>query len=122
MIVIEEIGDYIKYECPISQSVIIFVLEHLLNNTFNVKFSEMSINWEQPKLFINLLKYSLDDVQNKYHIENLIQTVSVEEWNLMKKENFSVIKEYIIDEIACVDISCDIENSLQNIVDNLFRE
>ncbi len=122
MIVIEEIGDYIKYECPISQSVIIIVLEHFLNNTFNIKFSEMSINWEQPKLFINLLKYSLDDVQNKYHIENLIQTVSAEEWNLMKKENFSVIKEYKIDEIACVDISCDIENSLQNIVDNLFRE
>lgn len=122
MIVIEEIGDYIKYECPISQSVIIFVLEHLLNNTFNLKFSEMSINWEQPKLFINLLKYSLDDVQNKYHIESLIQTVSVEEWNLMKKENFTVIKEYNIDEIACIDISCDIENSLQNIVDNLFRE
>jgi hypothetical protein len=122
MIVIEEIGDYIKYECPISQSVIIFVLEHLLNNTFNLKFSEMNINWEQPKLFINLLKYSLDDVQNKYHIEDLIQTVSVEEWNLMKKENFTVIKEYNIDEIACIDISCDIENSLQNIVDNLFRE
>ncbi len=122
MIVIEEIGDYIKYECPISQSVIIFVLEHLLNNTFNLKFSEMSINWEQPKLFINLLKYSLDDVQIKYHIESIIQTVSAEEWNLMKKENFSVIKEYKIDEIACVDIYCDIENSLQNIVDNLFKD
>ena len=122
MIVIEEIGDYIKYECPISQSVIIFVLEHLLNNTFNLKFSEMSINWEQPKLFINLLKYSLDDIQIKYHIESIIQTVSAEEWNLMKKENFSVIKEYKIDEIACVDIYCDIENSLQNIVDNLFKD
>lgn len=122
MIVTEEIGDYIKYECPISHSVIIFLLEHLLNNTFNLKFSEMNINWEQPKLFINLLKYSIDDVQNKYHIENLIQTVSVEEWDLMKKENFTVIKKYKIDEIECVDISCDIELSLQNIIDNLFRE
>lgn len=122
MIITEEIGDYIKYKCPISQTVIIFILEHLLNNTFNIKFSEIIVNWEQPKLFINLLKYSLDDVQNKYHIEKLIQTVSKDEWKLMKKENFVIIKEYKIDKLDCVDISCDIENSLQYIIDNLFGE
>ena len=125
MILIEEFGDYIKYECPISNSIIIYQLEKINKDIYNVKFSDLDINWTMPKLVINILKFSFNDLQTKYHIENFIQTITKEEFNSMdfeKKEKYIIIKEIMMDDILCVEISCNIESALLNIVDNLFRE
>lgn len=125
MILIEEFGDYIKYECPISNSIIIYQLEKINKDIYNVKFSDLDINWTMPKLVINILKFSFDDLQTKYHIENFIQTITKEEFKSMdfeKKEKYIIIKEIMMDDILCVEISCNIESALLNIVDNLFRE
>ena len=125
MISIEEFGDYIKYECPMSNTIIIYQLEKISKDTFNVKFSDLDINWTMPKLVINILKFSIDDLQTKYHICNFIQTITKEEFESIdaeKKEKYIVINEYKIDDIIYVEISCDIESALINIVNNLFRE
>ena len=125
MISNEEFGDYIKYECPVSNTIIIYQLEKIKKDIYNVKFSDLDINWEIPKLVINILKFSIDDLQTKYHIENFIQTITKEEFESIdaeKKEKYIVINAYKIDDIIYVEISCDIESALLNIVNNLFRE
>jgi hypothetical protein len=125
MISIEEFGDYIKYECPVSNNIIIYQLEKIKKDIYNVKFSDLEINWTMPKLVINILKFSIDDLQTKYHIENFIQTITKEEFESIdaeKKEKYIVTNEYKIDDIIYVEISCDIESALINIVNNLFRE
>ena len=97
MISIEEFGDYIKYECPLSNTLIIYQLEKISEDFYNVKFSDLDINWTMPKLVINILKFSIDDLQTKYHIEKFIQTITKEEFESIdaeKKEKYIIINEY----------------------------
>jgi len=125
MISIEEFGDYIKYECPLSNTLLIYQLEKISKDFYNVTFSDLDINWTMPKLVINILKFSIDDLQTKYHIEKFIQTITKEEFESIdaeKKEKYIIIDEYKINDVFHVDISCDIESALINIVENLFRE
>lgn len=125
MISIEEFGDYIKYECPLSNTLLIYQLEKISKDFYNVTFSDLDINWTMPKLVINILKFSIDDLQTKYHIEKFIQTITKEEFESIdaeKKEKYIIINEYKINDVFHVDISCDIESALINIVENLFRE
>lgn len=122
MIQIEEIGLYIKFECLISNSTLVFMLEKLEGDIYNVKIFDIDINWSMPKLFINLIKYSIDNLQTKYEINNLIHTVCKDEWEFLKNNNYIIVKEYEIDGNTYIDIACDIKIALENIVINLFRD
>ena len=119
MIIIDELGDYIKYKCPLSNSTITFKLEKILTK-YNVKIDEMNINWSIPKLFINLIKYFIDDLQKKYEIESFIQTILKDEWAIIKNDSYNIITEYEDNGEELLDISCNIDIALQNIINNLL--
>ena len=47
----EEIGNNIKYSCKLSKSHIIFI-----NHINYIFLDDLELNWNQPKLVINLMK------------------------------------------------------------------
>lgn len=104
----EILANHIKYVCNISKSNIIF---EIINNT--LKINNMSFEWKLPKLILNLINYSINDIINKNNnLQKFNYCVSKEDYEYLDK-NIWIIKNEC-DEYY--ELECDIKNSIDNII------
>jgi len=104
----EIISNHIRYICNISKSYIIF---EIIKNT--LKINDISFNWDVPKLVLNLINYSINDIiKIKTNLEKLTYYVSKDDYKLLNKEKWNVKKIY--DDYY--ELECDINDSIENII------
>jgi hypothetical protein len=104
---IEELSNFTTYKCNISES---FIMYEINNKTLTINNSYF--NWEYPKLIMNLLMYSFNNIIEKNKLENFIYTILKQEYNLLDKTKWNIIKEY--DD--SYDLECPIDIALENVL------
>ena len=107
IISIEELSNFTTYKCNISESIIMYEINNktlTINNTY--------FNWEYPKLIMNLLMYSFNNIIEKNKLENFLYTILKQEYNLLDKTKWNIIKEY--DD--SYDLECPIDIALENVL------
>lgn len=104
----EIISNHIRYICNISKSYIIF---EIIRNT--LKINDISFNWDMPKLVLNLINYSINDIiKFKTNLEKFTYYVSKEDYEFLNKEKWDVKNSY--DDYY--ELECDINDSIENII------
>ena len=112
----EEIGDFMNYTCNISKSYIVFEKN---NDTKSISINNSKLDWDEPKLAINLLNYSLNDIRKNIDIHYFIHTIIKDEEKLLDMTKWQIIKDdNIILELKCNINDC-VENVLHGFVHNL---
>lgn len=107
------IGDYVKYSCKISKSYIMF---RLYNNTSYLEHNVL--DWKYPKLIMNLIKYSFDDIVDKYkNIKYFIYHININELEYIDTTKFS---QSVYDDI--VELKCDMENAFENFIKGFITQ
>ena len=107
IITIEQLGDYINYTCNITKSFIIF---EKINDTLSI--NNTSLDWNEPKLTINLLNFSLNDVIKKVNVKYFIYSIMKDEQHLLDMTKWEIVK----DDNIILELKCPIENSIENVL------
>jgi hypothetical protein len=109
LINIEKLGDMIKYTCKLSDSYLIFMMfsvdEYIL-------LHETNLNWNEPKLAINLLNFSFNDIK-KYNFNNFryyvcmleMEYIDIKKWTIVMQDEFQTMLE------------CEIKDAFDNIME-----
>lgn len=104
----ENIGNHIKYNCNISKSYIIFEINE---NTLNI--NNMFFEWEMPKLVLNLINYSINDIIKKNNnLQKFIYCVTIEDYDFLDKTHWNVLNKFG----DHYELECDIINAVENIL------
>jgi hypothetical protein len=106
----DEIGDNIRFTCILSKSYITFI-----NCPTCVFLDEIELNWDQPKLVINLLKYSFEDINSKfkkqfryYVLISEVEYININNWKIVEKND----NKYLLE--------CDLNEAFYNIIEGLL--
>lgn len=105
----EQIGNYISYTCHISKSYIVFERN---NNTNSITINNTDLDWNELKLTINLVNYSLNSISKENNIKYFIHTIMKDEMKLMELSKWEIIK----DDGNIVELRCNIENCSENVL------
>ncbi len=105
----EQIGNYISYTCHISKSYIIFETN---NDTNSITINNTDLDWNEPKLTINLLNHSLNNITKENNIKYFIHTIMKDEIKLLNLSKWEIIK----DDGIIVELRCNIENCPENVL------
>jgi len=105
----EEIGDYISYTCNISKSYIIFFRN---NDTHSISINNIDLDWNEPKLTINLLNHSLKNIIKENSMKYFIHTIMKDEMHLMDMTKWEIIK----DDTIILDLRCELKNCVENVL------
>ena len=107
----DEMGDYISYTCNITKSYIVFEKN---KNTQSISINNSEFDWNEPKLTLNLLNYSLNDIitKNKNNIKYFIHIIMKDEQNLMDMTKWEIIK----DDGIILDLRCNIDNCAEYVL------
>jgi len=97
IITIDELSNLKKYTCNISKSTIIFEINNKI-----LLFNYVEFNWEYPKLVLNLLMYSFNDIIKKNKFDKFKYLISREDYKYLDKEKWTLIK----DEKDCINKDC----------------
>lgn len=112
IITFDEMGDYLCYRCNISESFIVFEKD-IKNNAVNINNTKFI--WNEPKLVMNLLNFSLNDLISKFtniEIKYFTYTVMKDDLNLLDITKWTIIK----DDNIIVDLRCDLDDCFENVM------
>ncbi len=108
LINIEKLGDMIKYTCKITQSYLIFLMfsvdEYIL-------LHESSLNWNEPKLVINLLNFAFNDIK-KYNLNNFRYYVCMLEMEYIDMNKWTIVMQ---DEYQTM-LECELKDAFDNVM------
>jgi len=108
IITFETLFNHIRYMCNISKSQIIFEID---NNI--LKINDMNFNWDFPKLVLNLINYSINDIIKKNNqLQKFTYCVGKEDYEFLDKKHWVILNKYE----DYYEIECDINNSVENIL------
>ena len=112
IITIDELSNLRKYTCNISKSNIIFEINNKI-----LSFNYVEFNWEYPKLVLNLMMYSFNDIIKKNKFDKFKYLISKDDYTYLDKENWNVIK----DEDDCVELECPVDLAFENIMQGFIN-
>ena len=108
LINIEKLGDMIKYTCKITESYLIFLMfsvdEYIL-------LHESSLNWNEPKLVINLLNFAFNDIK-KYNPNNFRYYVCMLELEYIDMNKWTIVMQ---DEYQTM-LECEFKDAFDNVM------
>jgi hypothetical protein len=107
IIISEELSNFIKYDCQISKSYIIYEINHKI-----LSFSDVNFNWEYPKLVLNLIMYSFNDIIKKHKFDKFQYNILESEYEFLNKEKWEILDK----KNDVYDLSCPIDIALENIL------
>ena len=107
IITTEHIGNYINYICNISKS---FVTFEKKDN--NLRINNTNLDWDEPKLAIHILNYSLTDVIKKINVKYFLHTIKKDEQHVLDMTKWTIIE----DDDIILELRCPIENSVENVL------
>jgi len=108
IITAEIISNHIRYICNISKSYIIF---EIIKNT--LKINDISFNWNIPKLVLNLINYSINDIiNNNNNLEKFTYNVNKDDYEILNKQKWDIKNSY--DEYY--ELECNINDCIENII------
>jgi hypothetical protein len=113
----DEFGDFYYYTCNISKSFIIFEK--------NIKNSSISINntdfkWNEPKLVLNLLNYSFNDIIPKLknlNINYFVYTVMKDDLTFLDMTKWNILT----DDNITVDLQCNLDECFENVIKGFIQ-
>ncbi len=109
IIEIEKLGDMIKYTCKLTGSYLIFLMfsvdEYIL-------LHESSLNWNEPKLSINLLNFAFNDIK-KFNLNNFryyvcmleMEYIDISKWTIVMQDEFQTMLE------------CELKDAFDNVME-----
>ncbi len=108
LINIEKLGDMIKYTCKITESYLIFLMfsvdEYIL-------LHESSLDWNEPKLVINLLNFAFNDIK-KYNLNNFRYYVCMLEMEYIDMNKWTIVMQ---DEYQTM-LECEFKDAFDNVM------
>ncbi len=109
LITIDKLGDMIKFECKLSNSNILF----LINSSY-IFHDECDLNWDEPKLVINLLNFAFTNILSNYpNIDKFRYYISINDWDYIDKKRWTIIETNNITML----LECDLKDAFENIMD-----
>ena len=73
----------------------------------------MNFNWDFPKLVLNLINYSINDIIKKNNqLQKFTYCVGKEDYEFLDKKHWVILNKYE----DYYEIECDINNSVENIL------
>jgi hypothetical protein len=113
LIDIDKLGDMIKYTCKLTKSYLVFMIHSVDNYAL---LHESDLNWQEPKLIVNLLNYAFNDIQ-KYNLNDFRYYVSMLELEYINMDKWTIV---IQDEFESL-LECKIVDAFDNIMDGFNR-
>ncbi len=108
LINIEKLGDMIKYTCKITESYLIFLMfsvdEYIL-------LHESSLDWNEPKLVINLLNFAFNDIK-KCNLNNFRYYVCMLEMEYIDMNKWTIVMQ---DEYQTM-LECEFKDAFDNVM------
>jgi len=112
----EKINNYYYYTCSISKSFIIFDKNNDVISIYDTNF-----NWNEPKLVMNLLNFSLGDIIAKSKnicVKYFSYIILKNELDLLNKDKWNIIK----DDNTQIELQCNIEDCLENVISGFLLD
>jgi hypothetical protein len=110
---VEKLGDMIKYTCKITKSYVIFLMYEVDDY---VLFHESDMNWQEPKLIINLLNFAFNDIQ-KYNFNDFRYYVSMLEMEYIDMTKWTIVMQNEYESL----LECKLNNAFDNVMDGFYR-
>ncbi len=113
LIDVEKLGDMIKYTCKLTKSYLVFLLYSVDDY---VLLHELDLNWEEPKLTINLLNFAFNHIQKynfydfRYYVSMLeLEYIDIKKWTIVTQDEHESLLE------------CELKNAFDNIMDGFNK-
>jgi hypothetical protein len=113
LIEFEKLGDMIKYTCKITKSYVVFLM-YIVDDY--VLLQESDLNWQEPKLIINLLNFAFNDIQ-KYDFIDFRYYVSMLEMEYIDMNKWTIVMQ---DEHESL-LECQLKHAFDKIMDGFDR-
>lgn len=113
LIDVEKLGDMIKYTCKITKSYLVFLICVVDNY---ILLHESDLNWQEPKLIINLLNFAFNDIQ-KYKYNDFRYYVSMLEMEYIDMNKWTIVIQNEYETL----LECELKNAFENLMDGFDR-
>jgi hypothetical protein len=108
LIDIDKLGDMIKYTCKLTNSYLIFLLYSCDDY---VLLHETNLNWNEPKLIVNLLNFAFNDICKlkikdfRYYVCMLeMEYMDIKKWTIVMQDEFQTMLE------------CELKDAFDNVM------
>ena len=113
LVEIEKLGDMIKYTCKMTKSYLVFLIYEVDDY---VLLHESDLNWQEPKLIINLLNYAFNHIQI-YNFSDFRYYVSMLEMEYIDMNKWTIVMQ---DEYESL-LECELKNAFENVMDGFDK-
>jgi hypothetical protein len=113
LIDVEKLGDMIKYTCKLTKSYLVFLLYSVDDY---VLLHESDLNWNEPKLIVNLLNFAFNDIK-KYNLNDFryyvfmleLEYIDIKKWTILIQDEYESLLE------------CELKDAFDNVMDGFNR-
>jgi hypothetical protein len=113
LIDVEKLGDMIKYTCKLTKSYLVFLLYSV--NDY-ILLHESDLNWQEPKLIINLLNFAFTNIEKhklnnfRYYVSMLeLEYIDIKKWTIVMQDEYESLLE------------CELKVAFDNLMDGFNK-